>query len=218
MSEIVSMKGERLSTEHKRAHDPARVMKRREELSGLLEKMKGEWAVDMSIDPQGATGPDEVAVTAHYDKRWRDQAIAVMNSSDPVEIDPDAMLHFIQKELAQKKLKRELQTPLSKLESLGHVGFSLIGEVNGGKLWVSTECAVLIFPGGLTRVIVRHDRREADLFVQTAIDIALEGNGGTLELNDYRLGELTQLLQALRREQPTLLPPQLIRDAQARLL
>lgn len=187
------------TNEHKRAHDPDRVNGIRNHLSQVLGQMKQGWAQDMGHDPQGATQPNADAIRQHWNEKWVATAVGVMNSTDPVEVDPEALDKWIAQQLEQNARKKQMAMPLHKLTDLEPHGFKLVGAWHGDALWICTECAVRLAQGGVVQVVLRPQASSIDAFPhEYARD--LENNNLTAELPDYTLGELLSLLGTLRRE------------------
>lgn len=198
---ILDLKGKPIGeakSEHKREHDSARVNQIRNMLSQVLGQMKQGWMQDMSGDPQGATVPDSAAIRAHWAKKWVDQAVSIMNGTDPVEVDPEALDKWIGEQLAANERKKQMRTPLHVLEDLGPHGFKLLGMYHMDPVWVSTECAVRLIAGGATEVWLKPQHAGVawptdlpNLFITMEPDALLP---------DYTLGELQNLMVSLRRE------------------
>jgi hypothetical protein len=140
-----------LSTSEK-DHHPERVMKRRQQLSGVLHDLQVGWNKDRGEDPLGATQPNEPAIDRHYDERWREQCRVAMNAQEAVECDPEAMANWMMAQREEQAKQERWITPLHKLHGLDEFEFKLVGLHDGGELWLSTHCAVLIFKNGQVRV------------------------------------------------------------------
>jgi hypothetical protein len=199
---ILDLKGKPLNdtaSEHKRSHDSDRVNGIRNHLSQLLGQMKKSWAQDMSSDPQGATSPNVAAIRQHWNEKWVAQAVAVMNSTEPVEVDPEALDKWIAQQLENNARNRQMATPLHVLADLEPQGFKLLGLYHEDPVWVSTEVAVRLIQGGAVEVWVRPQSCGSlwpaelpKLFTTMEPDAILP---------DYTLGELHNLLLSLRRQE-----------------
>ena len=196
------MKGKTLNTDHKRAHDSERVMGIRNMLNGVMVKLMNGWKQDMAGDPSGATRPSEAAIDQHYITKWVEQCTVIMNSSDPVEVDPDAMKNWIAAQRTAKERQENMAKPLHAIADLEPMGFKLLGLRRGATIWVSTECAVMLVHGGMTCVYMRNQGMSAAEFVGTECMNYIIGLAPEVALPDYTLGELTDYLMAQRRQRP----------------
>lgn len=194
---ILDIKGQALSTEHRREHDPKRVMALRNQLNTLMIELRQGWAQDMAGDPTGATVPDEQAIDQHYIKRWVDQCTIIMNGTDPVQVDPEAMAKYI----TQERRHRAMQKPLREAMDLEPYGFRLVGTYAKGELWVSTEAALWLHEGGLVHVVMRSQGEDIGPYMRTIVQL-LEGERTDLVATDYTMDELMRWLKAMRRERP----------------
>ncbi len=206
---IIGLKGEPLvdtSSGHKRAHDPERHNNMRMMLNNVFVEMTRGWAADMFADPTGATAPNAQAIRQHWGEKWQAQAVAVLNSNEPIDVNPLRLFEWIDAELAAKERKAQLALPLHQLADLEPHGFKLLGLVYGDPVWVSTECAVHLRAGGNVQVFVRdQDFNRTEWASKKFVEYLFEWSAD-LSAPDYTLGELEQLLNAMRRErnaQPT---------------
>lgn len=200
--QIINLKGKTIGDQGadnpKRAHEPARVGQIRNMLSQALAQMKQGWAQDMSRDPQGATVPNAAAIRQHWNEKWVEQCVAVMNGTEPVEVDPEALDAWIGEQLAANERKKQMATPLHVLADLDAHGFKLLGLYHQDPVWVSTECAVRLIGGGAVEVWVRP--QSSGLMWPAELPKLFTTMEPDALLADYTLGELHNLLAALRRE------------------
>lgn len=202
MADILNLKGEALSTEHKRAHDSERVMGIRNMLNGVMQKLMAAWAADNAGDPTGASRPNEASIDQHYITKWVEQCTTIMNSVDPVEVDPDAMKNWIAEQRANKLRKENMAKPLHEIVDLEPMGFKLLGLHKGAAVWMSTECTVMFAPGGLVCIYVRPQGCGISFFITDRCMELIRQYEPDILLPDYTLGELSDYLQAQRRERP----------------
>lgn len=202
---IIGLKGEMLvdtGNGHKRTHDPERHNNMRARLNNTFIEMQRGWAADMFADPTGATVPNVQAIRQHWGEKWQAQAVAVLNSNEPIEVNPLRLFEWIDRELEAKRRKEQLALPLHQLEDLEPHGFKLLGLHKGAQLWVSTECAVMLVPGGMTGVYLRRQGHDSSTFVSVHAMTLVNSVGADIALPDYRLGELLTYLESQRRERP----------------
>lgn len=201
---IVNLKGERITPEPKRAHDPERVNTMRAQLNNVMIGMQRGWAGDMQHDPTGATQPNVQAIREHWGRKWQDQAVAVLNSSEPVDVNPLALFEWIDKELAAKQRRDQNQLPLHSEDlDLEQHGFKLLGMVHAEPVWVGTEAVLHLRSGGGVRVYPRQQYQSVQQHVRGAA-ITVDQLEPLVSLPDYTLGELESLLATLRRERNAL--------------
>lgn len=202
---IIGLKGEPLvdtSSGHKRAHDPERHNNMRMMLNNVFVEMTRGWAADMFADPTGATAPNAQAIRQHWGEKWQAQAVAVLNSNEPIDVNPLRLFEWIDAELAAKERKAQLALPLHQLADLEPHGFKLLGLHKGAAVWVSTECAVMLVPGGMTAVYLRKPHFDISTFVRFEIMRDVQSTPPDIAVPDYRLGELLTYLESQRRERP----------------
>lgn len=202
MAETLNLKGEALSSEHKRLHDSERVMGVRSMLNSTMQQMRAKWAADNAGDPTGATRPNEAAIDQHYITEWVKTCTTVMNSIDPVDVEPDAMKNWIAEQRAAKLRKENMAKPLHAIVDLEPMGFKLLGLHRGAALWASTECVVMVVPGGTIAVYLRPQGASVSHYMAGAFWGDIYGEAPDILLPDYTLGELTDYLMAQRRERP----------------
>lgn len=199
---ILDRTGKALDTDHKRVHDSERVMGIRNMLNGVMRKLIEGWTADNAGDPSGATRPNEASIDQHYITKWVEQCTTIMNSVDPVEVDPDAMKNWIAAQRATKFRKQQMESPLHALVDLEPMGFKLLGMYKGAAIWISTECAVMLVPGGMVAVYMKCQDITSKRFACTACMMMVMNATPDVILPDYTLGELTDYLMAQRRERP----------------
>ena len=201
--EIVDTKGKALSTDHKRAHDSERVLGVRNMLNSTMQELRKGWANDNAADPTGATRPNEAAIDQHYIERWVATCTTVMNSSDPVEVDPDAMKNWIAAQRQARQAKENMAKALHAIVDLEPMGFKLLGMHKGAAVWVSTECAVMLVPGGMTAIHTRPQSCDPEWWASERCMQVIREFEPDVALPDYTLGELMDFLHAQRRQRPT---------------
>lgn len=198
---IIDTKG-KSRNEHKRQHDSERVMGVRTMLNNVMVKFREQWAADNAGDPTGATRPNEPSIDQHYINKWVEQCTAIMNSSDPVDVDPEAMAKWIAQQRAAKEHKENMAKPLHAILDLEPMGFKFLGLLRNTPVWVSTECALMCVPGGLVGIYLRPQGSDAPQFIAQDCMEGIQHFPPDICLPDYTLGELMDYLRAQRRQRP----------------
>lgn len=198
MSGIIDTKGKPLNSEHKRGHDSERVMGIRNMLNNVMQQLMKGWMQDMASDPSGATRPNDTAIDQHYICKWVEQCTTVMNSSDPVEVQPEAMANWIK----EQRERKAMELPLHQVLDLEPYGFRLVGTSAKGELWVSTECALWLHDGGVAQVLMREQHQEIGVFMRSLVMMLGVEEMADLVATDYTVKELMSWLRSMRRERP----------------
>ena len=201
---ILDIKGERIANDTKRVHDPGFVEKRRVELSQILQRMKQGWMNDMRPDPGGATTPNVEAISQHWIEQWVNQCTVVMNSTDPIEVDAEAMSKWVVAQLRERKRQVEMAGALHDVTDLEPYGMKLLGNYHGGLVWVSVQAALHLLEGGMVVVHLKAANVGEGTYLRLLADAVNHLSGGW-SFPHYTLGEFLALLNALR--VPTLTPP-----------
>lgn len=208
MSTIVDLKGQTLGVA-KEQHVPERVARRRMALSKQLHELKEQWMADNHPDPEGATTPNGPAIDAHYTDRWRSQARVAKNAQEPVEVDEEAMATWIADQRRNQELHAQFNRQLKEVQDLTPWGFKLVGQCAHGTVWLCDQVALAVSEEGLVMVELRSKWASAlDWAGRERLKDNLCSNPWVhaFELPDYTLGELFELLTALRMKKLVPLP------------
>ncbi|MBL8002874.1 MAG: hypothetical protein JNL05_13035 [Flavobacteriales bacterium] len=200
MSTIVDLKGQTLGVV-KEQHVPERVARRRMALSKQLHELREQWMADNAPDPEGATKPNAEAIDAHYSEQWRTQARVAKNAQEPVDVDEEAMATWIADQRRKQELHAQFTRQLREVNDLSPWGFKLVGQCAHGTVWLCDQVALAVAEDGLVMLELRSRwASTTDWAGRDRLNDGLVRNAWmhALELPDYTLGELFELLTAMR--------------------
>ncbi len=184
----------------KKDHHPERVERERMRLSQALADEQKKWKLANQPDPLGATQPNKQAIDEFHAQQWRTVALAVRNSQEAVDVDPEAMATWIADHRKNEEVRADAFKPLKEIHDLASWDFKLVGVGPFGAVWLCDRLALAISEEGMVLVILRPKH--------VGLVNWAGGSDGWLqpdaweeishELPDLTLGELHQLLKLLR--------------------
>lgn len=193
----------------KRAHHPERVMHLRQALAKDFEAMKEGWHKDSALSPDDSSFVNQAAVDEHWIYSWRDRCRVAAKSQEQVKENPEAMAEWIAKQRKNIERQEQWKMPLKDVHDLTAWEFKLVGVQCMGTVWLCDRAALCIAEDGCVFLWLRTPTIALIDWVELRwleVDVWMDG----LDLPDFTLGELFQLLKLLRYEKMTALPEPLM--------
>lgn len=192
------------TTSNKRDHEPDRVERQRKHLSKVLHEMKEGYMKDLHPDPEGATVPNEPAIRKYWSDKWRAQAALTQKTTDPLDVDPDALDKWIDEANAADEKRRNYHTPFHLINDLEPYTLRVVGSTKRGMLWLCSHAALLVPKNGEVGVYLLEPHFATGVDAEFLLFHVEEGMIPPLFTRiDFTPQEFFQLLGAVRADKIT---------------
>lgn len=212
---ILDLAGKRLgaaATPTKKAHDHEEHQRFRQQYNTLFATLWQRFLKD-ALPPEGGPDtvrPDMAALRAVVEGEWRTAVQRALESSVPIELDPELMTKQVDGYLKAQELETRKAMPLHVAGDLADFGLTMLGvNRDGATVWMSHEVGLVVGTTGRVSVRLRSARAtDRDWFGGADWMHEPDAAGAMLCTTHWTIGELFALLQALRRQHVTSLSPE----------